>query len=223
MTIRLERQSFERRETVTMAGQDKTQHRAAQYRPGVGIMLLNRRGEVFVARRADIPGEAWQMPQGGIDEGEEPRAAAFRELREEIGTDQATILAESKSWLRYDLPTELIDTARHRHWRGQRQRWFVMRFTGEDNEIDLATEHREFDAWKWVSIDELPNLVVSFKRQVYLDLMAEFPEVSHGVAHSLAQLMTDPIVRLTMAADSVTEEELYDLLRRVADNLSERE
>jgi putative (di)nucleoside polyphosphate hydrolase len=193
----------------------------AEYRPGVGIMLLNARGEVFVARRNDVPGEAWQMPQGGIDEDEEPIGAAFRELKEEIGTDRATLLAESKGWLRYDLPAELFDKARHRHWRGQRQRWFVMRFIGDDREIDLATEHPEFDAWKWVPIQQLPNLVASFKRQVYLDLLAEFP--AEGLNHTVAELMADPIVHMTMAADSVSEGELYDLLRRVAGNLRQRE
>jgi putative (di)nucleoside polyphosphate hydrolase len=193
--------------------------RIDDYRPCVGIMLLNVMGDVFVARRNDVPGEAWQMPQGGIDEGEEPVGAAFRELREEIGTDQARIIGESKGWLRYDLPAELVDKARHRNWRGQRQKWFIMRFTGEDKEIDLATEHPEFNAWKWVPIVQLPDLVVSFKRQVYLDLLAEFPEFSRGLNHSLAELMADPIVHMAMAADSVDEEDLYEMLRQVSERL----
>lgn len=190
-----------------------------RYRPGVGIMLLNRRGDVFVARRTDVRGEAWQMPQGGIDRGEEPRAAALRELREEIGTDRATILAESKGWLSYDLPAELVDKARHRHWRGQRQKWFIMRFTGDERDIDLATEHPEFEAWKWVSVKDLPDLVVSFKRQVYLDLVSEFPELAFGMNASIGQLMAEPIVQLTMRADSVSEDELFSLLNRVAESL----
>jgi putative (di)nucleoside polyphosphate hydrolase len=194
----------------------------AEYRPCVGIMLLNRRGEIFVARRIDIATEAWQMPQGGIDEGEDLRAAAFRELKEEIGTDKAEILAESKDWLRYDLPAELLETARHGPWRGQRQKWFVMRFTGEDSDINLATEHPEFSAWKWVDVRELPGLIVSFKRQVYLDLVSEFADLAHGVSLGLSQLLREPVVRKMMAADRVSESDLYDLLVRVSDNLRRR-
>jgi len=194
-----------------------------EYRPCVGIMLLNRRGEVLVARRADVKGEAWQMPQGGIDKGEEPRTAALRELKEEVGTDQAEILAESKNWLSYDLPSELSEKARHLGWRGQRQKWFVMRFMGRDNDISLAAEHAEFDAWKWVPARELPNLIVAFKRQVYIDLLAEFPALADRHGHTIAELMADPIVQMTMAADQVTEGELYDLLARVAGNLQARD
>jgi putative (di)nucleoside polyphosphate hydrolase len=145
-----------------------------EYRPGVGIMLLNPRGEVFVARRVDLSTEAWQMPQGGIDDGEAPRAAALRELAEETGIDRAEVLAESAGWLRYELPAELFARAWQGRWRGQRQKWFLMRFTGSDGDINLAAGHPEFDAWKWVPVPELPDLAVAFKRQVYLDLMAEF-------------------------------------------------
>jgi putative (di)nucleoside polyphosphate hydrolase len=196
----------------------------AGYRPGVGIMLLDRRGRVFVARRIDIAAETWQMPQGGIDEDEDPRAAALRELKEEIGTDKAEILAESKGWLRYDLPAELLQAARHGPWRGQRQKWFVMRFTGEDGDIDLATGHPESSAWKWVEVRELPELIVSFKRQVYLDLLSEFAALSllHGLSPDLLRLMDEPIVRKMMAADRVSESELYDLLVRVSDHLRRR-
>ena len=148
----------------------------SEYRAAVGIMLLNHRGEVFVARRIDMPvTPAWQMPQGGIDPGEVPLQAALRELKEEIGTDKVEILAESAGWLQYDLPAEFD---RSKFWggryRGQRQKWFVMRFVGLDSEIDLATEHPEFDAWRWVAADRLPELAAPFKRQLYIDLLAEF-------------------------------------------------
>ena len=151
------------------------------YRPGVGIMLLNHQNEVLVGQRADTPVDAWQMPQGGIDKDEEPRDAAFRELREEIGTEKAQIIAESKAWLRYDLPPELRKRWDDR-WRGQQQKWFVMRFQGIDADINVATEHPEFSAWKWVVIDHLPDLIVSFKLQLYLDLLQEFRQ-SGAVAH----------------------------------------
>jgi 8-oxo-dGTP pyrophosphatase MutT (NUDIX family) len=145
-----------------------------EYRRGVGIMLLNDRNEVFVGRRADAE-EAWQMPQGGIDEQEDPRNAALRELKEEIGTDKAEIVAESKVWLRYDLPPEFRKRWANR-WRGQQQKWFVMRFLGVDADIDVATEHPEFSAWRWVPIERLPELVVSFKRQLYVDLLRELAQ-----------------------------------------------
>jgi putative (di)nucleoside polyphosphate hydrolase len=114
------------------------------------------------------------MPQGGIDEHEEPSDAAFRELQEEIGTDQAVIIAESKEWLRYELPPGLAGKAWGGRWLGQEQKWFVMRFLGNDADVNVATEHPEFTAWKWVAIEQLPNLVVSFKRKLYLDIVKKF-------------------------------------------------
>jgi len=132
-----------------------------QYRPAVGIMLLNRQGRVFLGRRIDMPvAPAWQMPQGGIDPGETPRQAAMRELEEEIGTGKAKI--SGGVW--------------GGRYRGQRQKWFAMRFTGRDVDINLATEHPEFDAWQWVAPDRLPELIVPFKRQLYIDILAEFRE-----------------------------------------------
>ena len=149
--------------------------RAAGYRPGVGIMLLAPDRRVFVGRRRDMAGENWQMPQGGIDAGETPLAAARRELHEEVGTDKAELLAESAHWFTYDVP-ESIATRLWRPWRyrGQSQKWFAMRFTGADCDIDLDTHHPEFNAWKWVAASELPQLIVPFKRQLYLDVLAEF-------------------------------------------------
>lgn len=147
------------------------------YRPGVGIMLLNAQGEVFVARRLDMPTvPAWQMPQGGIDAGETPRQAALRELKEEIGTAKAEVIAESRGWLKYDLPAELAGGVWGGHYRGQRQKWFAMRFTGRDSDINLATKHPEFDAWQWVAPWRLPELIVPFKRRLYIDILAEFQE-----------------------------------------------
>jgi putative (di)nucleoside polyphosphate hydrolase len=146
-----------------------------EYRPAVGIMLLNRAGRVFVARRIDMPMmPAWQMPQGGIDPGETPLQAALRELKEEIGTDKAELLSESCEWLRYDLPAELAVGMWGGRYCGQQQKWFAMRFTGTDGDIDLATDHPEFDAWKWMRAERLPEIVVPFKRQLYVDILAEF-------------------------------------------------
>lgn len=163
------------------SGVETSSEPGGAYRRGVGIMLLNDRNEVFVGQRVDAEGEAWQMPQGGIDEDEEPRHAAFRELKEEIGTDKADIIAESKVWLRYDLPPDLWKRWNDR-WRGQQQKWFVMRFQGVCSDINITTEHPEFSAWKWVPIEQLADLIVSFKRQLYLDLLRELRE-SGTIAH----------------------------------------
>ena len=148
--------------------------RVEGYRPGVGVMLLDGANRVFVGRRIDIAGDNWQMPQGGIDKGETPRQAALRELHEEVGTDKAEIIAESKGWLSYEVPTDITRRLWRGRYRGQRQKWFAMRFLGGDADIDLMTHHPEFDAWKWVSPPELPRLIVPFKRQLYLDILAEF-------------------------------------------------
>jgi putative (di)nucleoside polyphosphate hydrolase len=150
------------------------------YRPNVGMMLVNPAGRVFVARRIDTPVESWQMPQGGIDEGEDPRAAALRELEEEIGTAKAEIVAETGGWLRYDIPSALAGKLWKGRWKGQRQKWFLLRFTGADRDIDLATSHPEFDAWRWVEPLLLPDLIIPFKRQTYRDVLAEFtPHLEH--------------------------------------------
>ena len=138
-------------------------------------MLINRDGLVFVARRIDTAGDAWQLPQGGIDDAEKPSRAVLRELAEEIGTNKAEIIAKSKRWYRYALPEALIGRVWGGKYRGQKQRWFALRFTGSDADIDLAADgHPEFDAWRWVSIETLPDLAVAFKRALYADLVEEF-------------------------------------------------
>jgi len=138
------------------------------------MMLLNARNEVFVAKRIDMTSEAWQMPQGGIDEGEVPRTAALRELMEEIGTDKASILGESNGWLTYDLPIHLVPKIWGGKYRGQEQKWFVLRFEGSDADINIATEHAEFSEWKWVPMPSLPDVIVPFKRALYEQIVAEF-------------------------------------------------
>ncbi len=144
------------------------------YRKGVGIMLLNARAEVLVARRLDTTFDAWQMPQGGIDEGETPEAAARREMTEEIGTDKAVLLAASRRWLSYDLPIDLVPVLWGGRFRGQEQKWFAFRFAGADADIRIATATPEFSAWRWAPMAALPDLIVPFKRRLYLDLLAEF-------------------------------------------------
>lgn len=149
---------------------------AGYYRAGVGILLVNHAGKAWVGRRIDMPHglSAWQMPQGGIDMDETPMQAALRELYEETGTDKAEIVAETSDWLYYDLPASLTGTAWGGRYRGQRQKWFLMRFVGKDIDIDLNHHHPEFDAWKWVEPAELPRLIVEFKRPVYVALLDEF-------------------------------------------------
>ena len=144
------------------------------YRPCVGISLFNQKGQVFVAQRIDNPGPAWQMPQGGIDAHEEPLQAAWREMREEIGTDRARYIGESKDWLQYDLPVELVPQIWKGRFRGQRQKWYAFRFVGEDRDINIATEDPEFSAWRWADLEEIPDLIVPFKRKLYQELAAEF-------------------------------------------------
>jgi putative (di)nucleoside polyphosphate hydrolase len=147
------------------------------YRPGVGVMLLNAEAKVFVGQRIGMMREAWQMPQGGIDAGEEPRAAALRELEEETGTDKVRYLAETQGWLAYDLPPELVPKVWGGRYRGQRQKWFAMRFTGEDHDIDIQTARPEFGRWKWMEARALPRFIVPFKRALYEAVIAEFRDL----------------------------------------------
>ncbi len=150
------------------------------YRPNVGAVLFNPAGRVFVARRADLPNAegapgGWQMPQGGIDASEDPAAAVLRELAEEIGTDRAEIIGEHPDWLTYELPDDLLGVALHGRYRGQKQRWFALRFLGGDADIRLdADPHPEFDSWRWADLGELPGLAVDFKRPIYQIIAASF-------------------------------------------------
>ena len=148
------------------------------YRPCVGIMLLNAANEVFVAQRIDAIAEAWQMPQGGIDKGENPVDAAMRELLEEIGTNNAEIIAEHPEWIPYDLPEQLVGRLWKGRYRGQTQKWFAMRFLGTDDEINIDTEEPEFNAWRWVAMSALADLVVPFKRHVYTNLVETFGDLA---------------------------------------------
>ena len=146
------------------------------YRPCAGIMLVNAEGKVFVGQRNDSPLEAWQMPQGGIDPGEDAEAAALRELGEETGVmpDKVALIAEAPGAFVYDLPPELLGKVWKGKWRGQTQRWFLYRFLGTDTDIDIATEHEEFRAWRWSDPADLPRLIVPFKKALYEQVLAAF-------------------------------------------------
>jgi putative (di)nucleoside polyphosphate hydrolase len=151
---------------------DRTQ---LPYRPCVGIVLFNDAGEVFVGKRIGIA-DAWQMPQGGIDEGETPRQAGLRELEEEVGTSRVEIVAETADWIAYEFPEDLPGKIR-KHWRGQTQKWLACRFTGTPDDINLATQHPEFDDWKWVDLTSVVDLIVPFKRATYQMVVAELGPV----------------------------------------------
>ena len=145
------------------------------YRPCVGVMLANANGEVFVGQRKDWAEPAWQMPQGGIDDGEEPLNAAMRELWEETGVtaDLVTVEAVTEGWVRYDLPHDIVGKMWKGKYRGQEQKWVLMRFHGSDDQIDIATEHPEFSEWRWLPASQLLDTIVAFKRGVYEQALAE--------------------------------------------------
>ncbi|WP_448500643.1 RNA pyrophosphohydrolase [Sphingomonas sp.] len=148
------------------------------YRPCAGVMLVNRDGLVFVGQRLDSVIEAWQMPQGGIDPGEDARDAAIRELGEEAGIAPHLVefVAEAGEELQYDLPDDLIGRVWRGKWRGQRQRWFLFRFLGEDADVNIQTAEPEFRAWRWVEPSDLPSLIVPFKRDLYARILEIFAE-----------------------------------------------
>jgi putative (di)nucleoside polyphosphate hydrolase len=146
------------------------------YRPCVGVMLINADGLIFAGQRLDSPSPAWQMPQGGIDDGEKPKAAALRELWEETGTtaDLVQSVAKTHGWVTYDLPPDLLGKAWGGKYRGQRQKWFLFRFLGADSDIKIDTAHPEFSSWRWIAADQMVAEIVPFKRAVYEEVVRSF-------------------------------------------------
>ena len=149
------------------------------YRSNVGVMMVNEQGYVFVGQRLDNNQNAWQMPQGGIDAGEDPETAAYRELLEETGVKKQDVrfVASSSKWLSYDLPEDLIPILWNGKFRGQKQKWFLFKFLGEDRDINIATEHPEFSKWKWISKENLLKEIVPFKKSVYENVLKEFKNI----------------------------------------------
>jgi putative (di)nucleoside polyphosphate hydrolase len=146
------------------------------YRPCVGVVLIDARGLVFAGQRLDSPSPAWQMPQGGIDAGEKPREAAYRELWEETGVtrDKVEFIGKTHGWVTYDLPPELLGKVWGGKYRGQKQKWFLFRFTGKDSDIQIASDHPEFSTWRWITADEMVDSIVPFKRAVYETVVRSF-------------------------------------------------
>lgn len=146
------------------------------YRKNVGVMLVNAEGGVFVGQRIESKEPAWQMPQGGIDKGEEPREAALRELEEETGVSASlvTVEAETDGWIAYDLPLEIASRIWKGKYRGQKQKWYLMRFHGSDDQVNIALDHQEFSEWRWLPADQLVANIVPFKREVYEQVVAAF-------------------------------------------------
>lgn len=155
----------------------KTPYVIRPYRLGVGIVLFNDQGMVFTAMRCDSQ-NAWQFPQGGIDDGETAEQAVMRELEEEIGTNKAEIIRGSSKWISYDLPEDVADRCWKGKFKGQSQKWFALRFLGTDADINIETEHPEFSQWGWRKLSDVPDLIVPFKRDLYNKIVAEFSDLA---------------------------------------------
>lgn len=146
------------------------------YRKNVGVMLINSEDHVFVGQRLDSEAPAWQMPQGGIDKGEDPKTAALRELEEETGVSPnlVTLIAETDGWIAYDLPHDIVPRIWKGRYRGQEQKWFLLRFHGTDDQVNIEVDHQEFSEWRWLPVADLVENIVPFKRSVYEQVIAEF-------------------------------------------------
>ena len=150
----------------------------SKYRRCVGMMILNNIKEILVGKRLDHPSGFWQMPQGGIDENENPEEAVWREMMEEIGTNKAKLLKVSSQWINYDIPSETLKTLPWGHkYIGQTQKWFAFQFTGEENDINVGTVNPEFSEWKWTKINLIVDEIVPFKRNVYSTILKEFKDI----------------------------------------------
>ena len=154
------------------------------FRNGVGIVVLNKNNKVFVAKRIDNPKKFWQMPQGGVNKNEDFLTAAYRELEEETGTKQAEIVFTLDEWLEYSLPPELIGKALGGKFKGQKQKWFLMRFKGKDSDFNLNSHIAEFDEWAWRNLEEMPDLVVDFKKELYLKLIEKFSPIEDKIKNN---------------------------------------
>jgi putative (di)nucleoside polyphosphate hydrolase len=148
-------------------------HKDLPLRTGVGIVVLNSKNKVFVGKRKDNPFDKWQMPQGGVDTNEPLLIAMKRELEEETSIKSIKVLKKFNQWLEYDLPEDLIGKIWNGQYRGQKQKWFIVRFLGEENEININTKHPEFIEWKWIDMNFLPDLIVNFKKHIYKNILVE--------------------------------------------------
>ncbi len=158
---------------------DRSDQEELPFRHGVGMMILNKDGHIFVGKRVESKFEAWQMPQGGILTGETPSRAVFREMKEEIGCDCGKIIAETKKWYSYNIPDFLISKLWSGQYKGQKQKWFLLEFTGSDDDINVNTETPEFREWRWVPKEEILDIIVPFKKRLYVAVLNEFENLLH--------------------------------------------